>query len=111
VDILNAMDKTGGKLPNEKDGAAVKKYFEKVYPDMDFERVYTSDMKKMVKWFDQLKKNNVEIKLTEEPIEEVAEPVAEENPVKETASKKTVAKEKEETEKEKPAKKPAAKKK
>ena len=30
---------------------------------MDFERVYASDMKKMVKWFDILKKNNIEIKL------------------------------------------------
>ena len=67
VDILNAMDKDGGKLPDEKDNAAVKKYFEKVYPDMDFERVYNSDMKKMVKWFDLLKTNNVEIKLSENP--------------------------------------------
>ena len=57
-------------LPDEKDAAAVKKYFEKVYPDMDFERVYASDMKKMVKWFDVLKKNNVEIVLSEQPEEE-----------------------------------------
>ena len=111
VDVLNAMDKAGGKLPDEKDGAAVKKYFEKVYPDMDFERVYNSDMKKMVKWFDQLKKNNVEIKLTEEPVEEVTEPVAEEKPAKKTAAKKTTAKKEEEPKKEKPATKPAAKKK
>jgi hypothetical protein len=27
---------------------------------MDFERVYPSDMKKMVKWFGQLKANNIE---------------------------------------------------
>ncbi|MGQ0738361.1 MAG: DUF5606 family protein, partial [Bacteroidota bacterium] len=73
VDVLNAMDKAGGSLPDEKDGAAVKKYFEKVYPDMDFERVYPSDMKKMVKWFDVLKKNNIEIKLAEVPEEEVPE--------------------------------------
>ncbi len=92
VDLFNSMDKAGGKLPDEKDAAAVKKYFEKVYPDMDFERVYASDMKKMVKWFDVLKKNNVEIKLSEQPEEEAeevaAEPVAEEKPVKKTATKK-----------------------
>ncbi len=89
VDVLTAMDKAGGKLPDEKDAAAVKKYFEKVYPDMDFERVYLSDMKKMVKWFDQLRKNNIEIKLSEEPeqdeqpVEEVKEtPAAEETPKK-----------------------------
>ncbi|MEI2739167.1 MAG: DUF5606 domain-containing protein [Chitinophagaceae bacterium] len=63
VDVFNAMDKAGGSLPDDKDANAVKKYFEKAYPDMDFERVYTSDMKKMVKWFEILKKNNVEIKL------------------------------------------------
>jgi len=109
VDVLNAMDKAGVNLPDEKDAAAVKKYFEKVYPDMDFERVYASDMKKMVKWFDQLKKNNVEIKLSEEPEEEPAaqdvqphtvqaqnvqaeevkaEPVAGETPKKKTTRKK-----------------------
>ncbi len=27
VDVFNAMDKAGGKLPDEKDAAAVKKYF------------------------------------------------------------------------------------
>ncbi len=93
VDVFNAMDKAGVKLPDDKDAAAVKKYFEKAYPEMDFERVYASDMKKMVKWFDILKKNNVEIKLSEIPEEEteetvVAEPVAEEKPVKKARAKK-----------------------
>lgn len=46
VDILNAMGNSTEKLPDEKDAAAVKKYFQKVYPEMDFERVYVSDMKK-----------------------------------------------------------------
>ena len=90
VDIFNAMEKSGAGLPDEKDAKAVKSYFEKVYPDIDFERVYNSDMKKMVKWFDSLKKHNVEIKLTEIP-EETAEPVEEEvkeEPVAEKAPKK-----------------------
>ncbi|MEO5947806.1 MAG: DUF5606 domain-containing protein [Chitinophagaceae bacterium] len=93
VDVLNAMDKEGGSLPDDKDAVAVKKYFEKAYPDMDFERVYASDMKKMLKWFDVLKKNNVEIVLSEIPEEEedVAEPVAEEKPVKKTTAKKEPA--------------------
>jgi Domain of unknown function (DUF5606) len=97
VDIFNAMDKAGGNLPDDKDAAAVKKYFEKTYPDMDFERVYASDMKKMVKWFSILKANNVEIKLTEIP-EEEEETIVEEAPVVEEAkpAKKTAAKKKEE---------------
>jgi hypothetical protein len=122
VEIFTAMDKDGGKLPDEKDAAAIKKYFEKVYPDMDFDRVYNSDMKKMVKWFAILKKNDVEIKLTEipeeEPIEEAE--VAEEKPTKkkekapakeeeaEAPKKKAAAKETKAKAEEKPAKKKAA---
>lgn len=75
VDIFTAMQSSSEKMPDEKDNSAVKKYFEKVYPDLDFDRVYSSDMKKMVKWFGVLKSNEIEIKLREP--EEVEEPVAE----------------------------------
>lgn len=71
VDVFRAMEASNESLPEEKDAAAVKKYFEKVYPDMDFERVYASDMKKMVRWFGMLKKNDIEIKLRDEEAEEV----------------------------------------
>ena len=81
VELFNAMEKDGGKLPDEKDADAVKKYFHKVYPEMDFERVYPSDMKKMVKWFDVLKKNNVEIKLPEQPEEAPEEEAPQAAPV------------------------------
>jgi hypothetical protein len=57
-------------LPSDKDAAAVKAYFQKVYPDMDFARVYASDMKKMVKWYSILKDNNIEAKLSEQPEED-----------------------------------------
>lgn len=76
VDIFHAMENEGGKAPDGKDSSALKKYFEKVYPDLDFERVYTSDLKKMVKWFEILKANNIEIKLTEQPQEEEEQPEA-----------------------------------
>ena len=93
VDVFQAMDKSGGSLPDSKDGNSIKKYFEKVYPDMDFDRVYPSDMKKIVRWFDVLKKHKVEIKLTEPTEEEEAEVVeepAQEKPQKK-ASKKTAS--------------------
>lgn len=64
VEVLTAMQNSSEPLPSDKDGAAVKAYFEKVYPEMDFEKVYASDMKKMVKWYNALKANNVEIKLS-----------------------------------------------
>lgn len=70
VEVFQAMEKSKEKLPAENDAKAVKTYFEKVYADMDFDRVYASDMKKMVKWFNILKANQVELKLTEEETEE-----------------------------------------
>ena len=80
VDVLTAMKTSEEKLPDEKDNKALQAYFQKVYPTLDFDRVYASDMKKMVKWFDVLQRNKVEIKLTEPEEEPVAEAVAEEAP-------------------------------
>jgi hypothetical protein len=65
VDILQAMQKSSKAVPDTKDNAAIKNYFTEVYPDIDFERVYSSDMKKIVKWFEVLHANKIEIKLTE----------------------------------------------
>ena len=72
VEVLNAMQQSGEKLPDEKDNKALQGYFQKVYPSLDFDRVYSSDMKKMVKWYDVLQRNKVEIKLSE-PEEELVE--------------------------------------
>jgi hypothetical protein len=65
VEVFQAMNASSEALPSDKDAAAVKSYFAKVYADIDFERVYASDMKKMVKWFAILKVNEVDLKLTE----------------------------------------------
>ena len=126
VDVLKAMEGSAEKLPDDKDNTALKAYFTKVYPDMDFGRVYTSDLKKMVKWFSVLKANNIEIKLSE-PAEEAETAVPEEaveekapaKPKKEKAvaaeekpaAKKAAAKKEEAEEEEPKAKKAAPKKK
>jgi hypothetical protein len=105
VDILKAMEASGEKLPEDKDNAALKAYFSKVYPDMDFDRVYSSDLKKMVKWYTVLKSNDIEIKLSEP--EEEEEIVVEEEIVEKAAPKKKavpVSKEAEAPEAKKPAK-------
>ena len=73
TEVFQAMGKSAEALPSDKDAAAVKAYFEKVYPDMDFSRVYSSDMKKMVKWFSIIKANNIEPKLSEQEEEEEEE--------------------------------------
>jgi hypothetical protein len=79
AEVFQAMENSSGSLPDTKDNNAIRKYFEKVYGDIDFERVYNSDLKKMIKWFEVLKSNNVEIKLSEpepeeEEVEETPEP-------------------------------------
>ncbi len=88
ADVFIAMQKSDVVLPEAKaDAKAIQAYFEKVYPDMDFDRVYASDMKKMVKWFEILEKAEVEIKLSEQSEAEATEekPLAE----KKTATAKT----------------------
>ena len=66
IAVFDAMKKSTVAIPDGKaDAKAIKAYFEKVYPTMDFERVYGSDMKKMVKWYALLVANEVEIKLSD----------------------------------------------
>lgn len=96
VEIFHAMEKAGGSLPDGKDNSVLKKYFEKTYPDLDFERVYASDLKKMIKWFEILKKQKIEIKLPEpieeEPVEVVKEDSSASLTTKERPTKKTAKK-------------------
>ena len=93
AEVFFAMEKSSDALPDTKDEPAVKKYFEKAFPDLDFERVYPSDLKKMLKWFDVLKKKEVEIKLPEIPEEPEVQEEPEEEPEKEerVEKKKTVS--------------------
>lgn len=103
--------------------ADITNYFKSVFPEFDEERVYVSDMKKMLKWYELLKSNDLlhfesEEEATEEPVaEEIAVPAEEEQPAEEAkpakkAKAKKTAEATEEAEgEEKPAKKTAKKKK
>ncbi|GAB2674513.1 hypothetical protein GCM10027036_30060 [Flavihumibacter cheonanensis] len=108
VEIFKSMKASGTKLPDVKDGNGLKAYFEATYPDMDFERVYASDMKKMVKWFEIIDKNNIEFKLSEAAAPEEETVVEEEAPAK---AKKAVKKEVDPSEEDAATEKPKAKKK
>ena len=65
VEVFTAMQVSKEPLPDASDVKAIKAYFEKVFPTMDQERVYGSDMKKMIRWYDMLTKAGIEIKLSE----------------------------------------------
>lgn len=100
------------------DNDSVKAYFNQVFPDFDQDRVYVSDMKKMLKWYHMLKENDLlnfdsmqeeEAATEEEPATEV---VAEEKPAtKKKAAKKKTEEPVQDDATEKPAPKKAAKKK
>lgn len=101
-----------------KDTAEIKQYFEKVYPELDKDRVYMSDMKKMLKWYPILKENdllNFE-EDTEEPDEEADKPEKPEAKADkgkkeaETAAKKDKDKAEEKPQKKSPKKEAAEKK-
>ena len=96
-DVFSAMKESKETLPDGKDNKALRAYFEKVYPDIDFDRVYSSDMKKMVLWYQILEKNNIDFTVkeeepaaSEETVEEPAEEESQEKP-KKSRKKKTDA--------------------
>jgi len=77
-DIFEGIKNSNEALPDVKDSKALKGFFEKVYPDLDFERVYASDMKKIVSWYKIIDQHNIDFTTKEEPIEEAQEEVVEE---------------------------------
>lgn len=119
--VLQAIKDNEGttSLPDTKaSNDAIKSFFKAVYPNLDEERVYVSDMKKMLKWYELLKQNDLlnfdrynqseeevaETELTEEAPakkakaakkseETVADAETEEKPVKKARAKKAVAEE------------------
>jgi hypothetical protein len=62
-DVLKKVkDKEGGKPTSisHKDGKdTLEEYFFEVLPDYDEDRVYPSDIKKVVQWYNLLQKNNL----------------------------------------------------
>ncbi|PWV54092.1 DUF5606 domain-containing protein [Chitinophaga sp. S165] len=71
AEVFKAMqDQEAKTAPVEAkaDNNAIKSYFKSVFPTFDEERVYVSDMKKMVKWYAILKNND--LLRFEEPAEE-----------------------------------------
>jgi hypothetical protein len=91
AEVFKSMKESTEALPNVKDNKQLKAYFEQVFPELDFERVYVSDMKKMVKWYEVLQKNNVDFTV---PIQQEGEGENEETPssaeVLEAAGEKVV---------------------
>jgi len=111
ADVLTKIKKEYGNdlgVDANSDGSELKAFVKSVVPDFDETRVYTSDMKKLVKWYEILSKYAPEV--MEESKEEKPEAKNEEKteaPAEEKAAKpakKTSAKEGKSEQKESKAK-------
>lgn len=95
-DVLERI-KTASNVPDAKaDGTKLRQFFREVAPDHDEEKVYSSDMKKIIGWFNILKElplfNEADpAEVAETPAPEVAEPVAEEKVAAPEKAKKETA--------------------
>ena len=73
-DILKAIsDKEDGgvAISHKSSGNELKKYFEEVVPDYDKDRVYVSDIKKVLQWYNSLQeKEMLDFSENEEETEE-----------------------------------------
>jgi len=76
TDVLNTMKASATEAPDAKaDGKKLREYFYEIAPDHDEQRVYSSDIKKVLTWFHLLKERpefNEEPAAPAEPAEEEA---------------------------------------
>jgi hypothetical protein len=116
-DILKAIyDKQEGKpaLDAKSDNKQLQSFFQEVVPDYDSERVYISDIRKIINWYNLLLEHKLldfTEKEEEKPEEKKAGDEAETAVAKPAAKKKKPAEKKEEAEETKVAKKETAAKK
>lgn len=98
AEIMRAIavkEDNGPAISHKEDNAKLIAYFSEILPEYDEERVYPSDIKKILNWYNMLQAKGLVSK--EEPIiedaaailEEVVEEIkSEEKPVKKTKTKK-----------------------
>lgn len=93
-DVLKNVHKLFGaelKVSSKSSDAELRDFMEKVVPDYDVEKVYCSDIRKLVNWYGILSKNFPEI-FTEEkketPVKKEKETEVKEEKKKETSAKK-----------------------
>jgi len=86
--IFETMKQKSSELPvahpKKNSSEELRSYFKSIVPDFDEDRVYTSDIKKLIKWYnilDELGKVTIDEpeEITEEPAVEDAEVIEEEN--------------------------------
>jgi transcriptional regulator len=96
MQIIAKKEKNGQAISHKEDNATLAAYFKEILPDFDEERVYPSDIKKVLNWYNTLQAKGLVTDLAPAPAEtDEKAPVAEEKPKKAPAAKKTKAKKEE----------------
>jgi len=86
----------GQAISHKEDNATLAAYFKEILPDYDEERVYPSDIKKVLNWYNTLQAKDLVSDLAPAAAEAAEEtPVVEEKPKKAPAAKKAKAKKEE----------------
>ena len=93
---IAVKENKGQALSHKEDNAKLTAYFKEILPEYDEERVYPSDIKKVLNWYNTLEAKGLVTDLAPAPVEAAEEaPVAEEKPKKAPAAKKAKAKKEE----------------
>lgn len=93
---IAVKENKGQAISHKEDNATLAAYFKEILPEYDEERVYPSDIKKVLNWYNTLQAKGLVTDLAP-AADEVAEetPVVEEKPKKAPAAKKEKAKKEE----------------
>jgi hypothetical protein len=54
---IQEMENGGAAIDHKSDDAKLKEYFEKILPDYDRQKVYLSDIRKLINWYNILQRN------------------------------------------------------
>ncbi|MCC9019371.1 DUF5606 domain-containing protein [Flavobacterium lipolyticum] len=93
---IATKENKGQAISHKEDNATLLAYFKEILPEYDEERVYPSDIKKVLNWYNTLQSKGLVTDLAPAPVEAQEEaPVAEEKPKKAPAAKKAKAKKEE----------------
>ncbi|MDQ6469441.1 DUF5606 domain-containing protein [Flavobacterium sp. LHD-80] len=94
---IAAKENKGQAISHKEDNAKLSAYFKEILPEYDEERVYPSDIKKVLNWYNTLQAKGLVTDLAPSPAETAEEaPAAEEKaPAKKAPAKKAKAKKEE----------------
>lgn len=93
---IAVKENKGQAISHKEDNATLTAYFKEILPEYDEERVYPSDIKKVLNWYNTLQAKDLVTDLAPAPVETAEEaPAAEEKSKKAPAAKKAKAKKEE----------------